>query len=878
MKKSLLKIYLVFAAAILFCSCTFDELVPSNLYDRDDVIKIVGRVTPFSENSADTKSTKNSYETYIKNMALFVFDSAGDTVYFNIVNSGQPLFVIDRNEKPFKDHDQSKLTACKLYILANIPELDQITLRSVENEDDFLDTDCTIPSVPRMSGIESYGGLPMWGVIDKAVVDGNQINIDLRKDDQYTSPATNPLIGSVQTIPLTCMMSKLTFNITLDPIQKSTYTQSFELKSWTVENVPEDVLVAQPTGNDESAHADGPFLTTATFTSVDNGVTSAMEGGSRPMSFCCYVPEHRVVPTNTSVTYPDNITDEFKQNYKPLWLDEDNDHPIKVTLEGVYTDHRNQEKKVTYTIYPGEYNYKDFFVNRNHEYIHNITIKGITNSIYGDEKSITLDARVDVQQNDFTFTLERETLLDSHWEIRPIRVTLDPTNHTNADHIEIEIMNASSTPWIRMEMPTKTQAAGDAYCNVSADALAFGKRRYFTTDLVTNTLSSNTSVSFQATDTGNTGTNYEHVIWVYIDENTAPHTGSGSTTRQAQVQCRYYEKNQTTPTVTEDYYFIQKSLHNITYDSHTYGIEYYEEYLYNFDAREQYGTTTDGMAWGLNGVQLSKTYNAVSMSDPTFTSNTAMNIESALTIGTIKSTITSNVNTIISNVPNAYGAKYDFYLSRDNIDDVEIRDYKGKDFTKEIVSTSLSQSAIPRSRATNEVVQSAVEYCLNKNKRNSDGSINVNNITWYLPSIDEIEDITMGGYSDFEVFQDKYYWSSQPAYKGIDIDYSVTCWTTRWHVAQMDGESSGYFYKDNVSRARATKVYTENNVFKNVNSGTTDSYGTLTISHSGIYNQLPDPTYTLSEDDDGKAVYQEGNMPRTGNGSVNRIRCVYKAD
>ena len=41
--------------------------------------------------------------------------------------------------------------------------------------------------------------------------------------------------------------------------------------------------------------------------------------------------------------------------------------------------------------------------------------------------------------------------------------------------------------------------------------------------------------------------------------------------------------------------------------------------------------------------------------------------------------------------------------------------------------------------------QSAVEYCGNKNKRNSDGTIDYDNMTWYLPAIDEIEDICTAG-------------------------------------------------------------------------------------------------------------------------------------
>lgn len=873
MRQVSFKIYTVLAAVLLLCSCSVDELVPSV---EGNMVQVTGRVMPFTENGAVTKSTKNSYETVVKNMALFVFDSDGDKVDYNLVPSGQPLFIIDRNNTPYSDHDQTKMAACKLYILANIPDADQIMLEGITTESGFLAADCTIGNVIRTSGIDSYGGLPMWGAITKTESGGD---IDLRS----TSTA---LVGSVLTIPLTCMMSKLTFNISVDPVQKSDYVQRFELKSWTVENAPENVRVAQPAGTAESVHADGPFLEAVTFGQVDNGVNPVMQGASTKMSFCCYVPEHRVLPSNSSVDYPAGIDDVFRQNYKPRWLT-DSDKPLKITLNGVYTDHRNLEKQVTYTIYPGADNWKDFFVERNHEYIHNISIQGISNSIHGEELSVSLDCRVDVQQNDFRFELERETLLDSHWEIRPIRITLDPVAHPNADHIEVEIMNASSASWIRMEMPTTSQISsgkGTTYCNVADGALASGKRRFFTSDLVTNTLSGNTLVSFQASDTGNSGTSYEHTIWVYIDENTALPSSPGSSVRTADLQCRYYEKNQTAPSVTEDYYFMQKSLHNITYNSHTYGIEFYEEYLYNFDASEQYGSTTDGMAWGLNNTQLSNKYKSYNYSAS----------------GLIGGYIASVINSAMQKV----AIKYDFYLTRDGVKEgLTVRDYSGYEFTQEIASNTNSGIGV---LATNAQPQSAVEYCFNKNKRKSDGTVDVDNMHWYLPAIDEIEDICKGGYSDFEVFQDKYYWSSQPAYKIGKMDY-VAKVTSEEVVFDYYFDDIGQAEDPNniIGRARATKI---NDRFENVKSESHGQAGLLmaagrgenitdgpdyypcyqghnvsqnkTYQECGIYVIFVGyQTYTTTQANitwsSSTHYYDEGNQPRT---AVNRIRCAYKAD
>ena len=62
----------------------------------------------------------------------------------------------------------------------------------------------------------------------------------------------------------------------------------------------------------------------------------------------------------------------------------------------------------------------------------------------------------------------------------------------------------------------------------------------------------------------------------------------------------------------------------------------------------------------------------------------------------------------------------------------------------------------------NDDAESAVEYCYNKNKRNSSDGKVPNEFQWYLPATDEIEHIVSGGFGEFEVFQNKFYWSSQP--------------------------------------------------------------------------------------------------------------------
>ena len=340
------------------------------------------------------------------------------------------------------------------------------------------------------------------------------------------------------------------------------------------------------------------------------------------------------------------------------------------------------------------------------------------------------------------------------------------------------------------------------------------------------------------------------------------------------------EKNQTSPTVTEDYYFIQKSLHNITQNGHTYGIEYFEEYLYNFDSRDDFTALPDGMEWGLEKTQLSSTYKSVNYSAS----------------GLIGGIIAYIINEAIQKV----NLRYDFYLTRDGVQEgLTVRDYSGKSFTKEIVANTNAGIGV---RATNSNPESAVEYCLNKNKRNSDGTISQANIKWYLPAIDEIEEICLGGYSDFEVFQDKYYWSSQPAYRIGKMDYVAK--VTR------DEEVFNFYYDDigyendpdnKIGRARATKI---DNNGQNVKS---ESHGHASLLRvAGRVNEITDgPDYFYCYEGNNVSAnkkysdcgllgsrdytsteatitwsasthyYDDGDQLRD---TKNRVRCVYKAD
>ena len=238
----------------------------------------------------------------------------------------------------------------------------------------------------------------------------------------------------------------------------------------------------------------------------------------------------------------------------------------------------------------------------------------------------------------------------------------------------------------------------------------------------------------------------------------------------------------------------------------------------------QYGQTQNGMPWGLKNVQLSSV-------DPSIYAVQSGGSGLAGLIEDIGSILGAETAEEFANAAlDEYGiqAYYDFYLSRDieNISEdhknkFTIHDYSGLSFTKKIASYlkqnyAAQQIEIAGMTAGEYQVdkmlltqnpQSALAYCYNKNKRDENGILDVNNISWYLPSIDEIEDISKGAYDEFDkVFQNNLYWSSQPAFTKNELNVS------RIGTYVNYGKLNATYYEDDKNRARATFVLTNDGI------------------------------------------------------------------
>lgn len=274
------------------------------------------------------------------------------------------------------------------------------------------------------------------------------------------------------------------------------------------------------------------------------------------------------------------------------------------------------------------------------------------------------------------------------------------------------------------------------------------------------------------------------------------------------------------------------------------------------------------MAWGLDGVQLSNRVRAAYVDDAGDTGLIGIIINY---FGSYEAWL----NGIIDNA--GVSPYYDFYITRDNpYESVSPRDYNGYIFNQEIVSTLLSlytattssntvKNAVNLNVMLNQDPVSAISYCYNKNKRQSDGSILSTEHNWYLPAIDEIEEITYSGYSDFAVFQNKLYWSCQPAYLAYDLVTKRNSWGTYY--------AYGSYMVDDINRARSTKIERDATTTKNVSSAVDGTEGTLTIELSAL-GRYQSKSESSNEGKDNYTNHDKhlGNNARTG--VPNRIRCV----
>ncbi len=774
---------------------------------KTDNIQIVGRISRYSEYDVATRGAKTTEEGKVTSMALAIFKiengAIGACEYFEYSDGSELLFTVDRKDKYTADAHYA------MYVFANVATMrnfeDDIKVETSENADGEQEivydySAITLADLKK----EAYNvkgvnipetGFPMIGSLgdyvsedgDRTMQGETQIFILKPQGEPTPLPTVNGQARDLLTIPMKAMFAKMNFSIIVTPDQtiEDKLPPQFQITGYEVYNVPKEVDFLATT-NPNSAEVWGDPCEGDLIGVNDVAV------GAGTIDFSFYVPERYLTPAIKSEEYEypfkknGTIRDEDKkymQRYKPELVEGQN--ATYVRISGVYLDHQNKQFQVSYDIYLGKDNYSNFDIERNSEYNNYITIRGISTSAdqTDNDQTISIDHRVNITRlKPITINLRRETLLDSHFEVRPLRIRKTKGAISVPENVTVKVSYPQSyqgDKWVGIELANSA---------ISGDHLSSGKRKYFTTDLIANVQQTIGEVPI---------TDAQQTVWIYVDECTEV----GDEVRSAIVSITYSDGNGNT--VKEDFILNQRKLFPVTFEDasgveHKYGIEYYEEYLHNYDAEDSFDQTDfEGMKWGLEDVQLSHIHDSF---------------------------ICNENNTDWVNHIGKNPIKYDFYIGKHDDDnessDTHTKDggtlhnFAGQEFTKEIAENSNSGIKYHTMEGS---AQSAVGYCYNRNKRNDNGTVDVQ---WFLPSADELEEIIIAGYSRFEEFQDKYYWTSQPAYKRNAFYYEYR--TTRQN-AWFPGDARDTYvftvYEDNTEYARATKVVYANGKYDYAKSG-----------------------------------------------------------
>lgn len=883
----------VFAAiaSLAFLSCSVETLDP-DFNQNEGQIAVVGRISRFSDHDVATRGIKNSDEGKITSMAIAVFPVnssgtglSGGCQYYNYLemtdNQGDMIFFLDRGI-------YTRRSRYAIYVFANMPGLNGFSTGATLEQILSLSTDVSNVDIPT-------NGFPMIGSI------GDTFSTDIDPDgrvlilcpttgsgnrEQLVDPTVDGVSTTMLPIAMQALYAKVNFTVQVEPDQtvQGGLPPLFTMESYTINNIPSSVDFKNTTNSDAAVIAES-------FKRVPSGNTNASVSSGQ-IKFSFYVPERLLTPS-AQYTYPFDKNNpnnaNLLQRHKPKLVGSAQ-KATNVVLSGKFRNHQGHYLNVDYTIYLGEDAAVDFNIKRNVEYNNIITLRGIQASAPDENNPQTnylyIDHRVEVEHSQpAIITLHREVLLDSHYEIRPLRVARNTGILVpGITNVKVEILDPSVTNWMRIERSAgvgssyagKTNGNGESIY-ITATGASKGKRRYFTHNLITganadsNDYPLNNSTEVILPISGD-------CAWIYVDECTE----YGDDVRSGKIRVTYgaLRNGVFVPTADEkyppiEYTISQRKLFRVNNGNRQYDIEYYEEYLHNFDAADDYEHVDyDGMPWGLDGIQLSYDH-------------PALYFESYLNWDLI--------NGVLDNlVENAdIQAHYDFYIRKHDAEvadreELELHEYAGYDFSSEIIQVvngygenghdtdpSNDIDILP----LNEEPRSAVEYCYNKNKRDSEGHVvtgtNTSRLNWYLPAIDEVEDIVTstynGGqsstYGRFTDFQEKFYWSSQPAYIRNYASTSV------WVIITIP--YYGEYYFDDVNYARSSRVtLNDNNQYSYVPSGTVGYYGALEVESNGTYDLQTEGNYRLGTGQTvllGTVTHEDGNRARN---SKARVRCV----
>lgn len=469
-----------------------------------------------------------------------------------------------------------------------------------------------------------------------------------------------------------------------------------------------------------------------------------------------------------TVNYPAGIREEDKQRWKSTFAY--SDRASAMILKGQYTNHQGLTYNAQFTVYLGctvgvEDPNIDFRVKRNHQYDNNVVIHGLDYIRNSSDEVYNFDGRVNVvDENPFYLAIVNERKVDAHATALPMDVwfMLREAGNGNVDDVpwnsEIKFTirnhNTKDGNWLRMEKVTRKEMASDDRPTGGLPPFYAGKgaRKYFTTDLVTNTLKDNWEMTIDGDTDGSRSR-----IYFYIDENVPANDDVNTTDKTAS---NYYGDR----TATIDIVYTRTDEHgdildkrersieieqrallkvsgtwtgndgkeSVDFDENNYvtWIEYYEEYLSHsdpLDRHEMKGELYTGLEWGLDNY------------------NVYLQFEGWSEVG---------------------------YKNPEKPSNKLHADWYWKVYYKtgafEMTKWIFERSNIPSVNTVKLYNQtapaSAFHYCYGKNKRQADGKVALSGKRgWYMPGIRELELALVYYYDLFPDFRGNLYWSASAA-------------------------------------------------------------------------------------------------------------------
>ena len=780
------------SSAMIVGSCSFDERISIHPDPQDGSISFEFVSDPMRRLKVGTKASdlKEDVEKQIHNLHIFFFDENGkyllgsyltgypdateDGGYYSPGEGVNTLKIANQESNFFGSDGYEKAKNATIYAVANVHEqffnIDPTTGRpeNVTRLADLEEMSYPGPGHERIFQVLPETGMPMAARIDGIDLTGTTGQADAKR-----------------TILLKALMARVDINLKIrSDISGNNGRPSFTMTGWKAHNLPEKTTLREqeygnPTNHELVEISDETIREIQTANNGDNGLSisfymfeNLQKGFELTQdNYFNFWKAHGFSEDDFSqdnnTLYPDGVVNNVngadrRQNYKPL-LGLDTAHSAAVELYGYYSTYNDENYDATYlvhyTLYLGSNHINNFEVMRNHQYKNDITVKGLIANDQHDKGDYTFDARVnidDTEYNNYYISMLRERNHDAHFCVTPMDVYMfapasdNPKIIVRLDHTA-NGSDENRTPWLRMErisgedMQNGTLIeSGDAVSNnthliAGANFTAgHGKRRYFTTDLVSSTLKDNIEISIEKTTDER---DYTDRIYFYLDENLELKD------RTATVSIEYYENDELVSSRTLE--ITQVHLlpvtvpldggHNDGNSPETIYMEQFEEYLDHYDPLDVHNTELvyQGLQWLKNG----------------------------------------ELDNLYENSYDAYDPGWDLSYSSNfgNVGQVYCSGYQYTSFLIERTGQEIM--------TLNNKPESAFQYCYNRNKRQQDGSIphiqydyvyilfvgthyfqdgatETNKSKWFLPGIRQMEDALSQYYNTFPEFQKYFYWSA----------------------------------------------------------------------------------------------------------------------